>query len=83
MVSPSTQPPSGSPPPATAAASSRPVRHRLEGTAMTSGADGQRGWVIGCSCGWRSEVAGTEVLAAADGEQHLTLAATRRHPTTR
>jgi hypothetical protein len=45
---------------------------------MQVDADGARYWVR-CSCGWTSEPSLTAVLAEAAGEQHRTLAATRRH----
>ena len=53
--------------------------HRVDsGARMQVDADGARYWVR-CSCGWTSEPSLTAVLAEAAGEQHRTLAATRRH----
>jgi hypothetical protein len=53
--------------------------HRMDaGARMQVDADGARYWVR-CSCGWTSEPSLTAVLAEAAGEQHRTLAATRRH----
>ena len=47
------------------------------GARMQVDADGARYWVC-CSCGWASEPSLTAVLAEAAGEQHRTLARTRR-----
>lgn len=44
---------------------------------MQVDADGARYWVR-CSCGWTSDPCLTAVLAEAAGEQHHTLARTRR-----
>ena len=53
--------------------------HRVDsGARMQVDAEGARYWVR-CSCGWTSEPSLTAVLAEAAGEQHRTLAATRRH----
>ena len=53
--------------------------HRVDsGARMQVDAEGARYWVQ-CSCGWTSEPSLTAVLAEAAGEQHRTLAATRRH----
>jgi len=52
--------------------------HRVDaGARMQVDADGARYWVR-CSCGWTSEPSLTAVLAEAAGEQHRTLAQTRR-----
>ena len=52
--------------------------HRVDtGARMQVDADGARYWVR-CSCGWTSEPSFTAVLAEAAGEQHRTLAQTRR-----
>jgi hypothetical protein len=53
--------------------------HRVDsGARMQVDAEGARYWVR-CSCGWTSEPSLTAVLAEAAGEQHRTLAATRRN----
>jgi hypothetical protein len=52
--------------------------HRVDaGARMQVDAEGARYWVR-CSCGWTSEPSLTAVLAEAAGEQHRTLAQTRR-----
>jgi hypothetical protein len=50
-------------------------RHRLDrGARLQLGVDSVRCFSVACSCGWVSEACGTEVLADAFGEQHLTFA---------
>ena len=56
-----------------------PTKHRVDlGARLQLGPAGQRLYSVRCTCGWVSETCGTAVLAEADGEQHLTLAQTRR-----
>lgn len=55
------------------------AEHRLDnGARLQMGPQGERLYTVVCSCGWVSEVSGTAVLAEADGEQHLTMALSRR-----
>jgi hypothetical protein len=55
------------------------AEHRLDsGARLQVGPHGQRLYTVVCSCGWVSEASGTAVLAEADGEQHLTMALSRR-----
>lgn len=61
-----------------ASSGSQRAIHRVHGPRLEAGADGIRVYIVECQCGWRSEQCASSVLAEADGEQHLTLAASSR-----